>query len=284
MSRIRKYYIIFFIILFFSCSQLNNLFTFVKDKIIFQKSNKSNSNKSKKIKKDKKKKIENKQDKIKLTKDTKKEIKQSKVIIYIDKEYEKSFYGNLERKIIIKFLKSIEKKYKIEKIDSKFNPLVKNDSFILISDKNFNKLNKSRALFSEALYFLINKENENNFKYPESLKIMKVGINYNFYTYHYMNEINPITGRKNFEIWDNFKIYSQFSNMIEDFKTKKLDIIIINRIEYYKLSKILPAVLLFYIDIGKKFGYIYFKDKNLLKNFEKFIYKNKIKYDWIDFF
>ncbi len=288
----RHYYLIFFIILFFSCSQLDDLFKFVKDKILFQKKKDKKNDKNKNIKKNKdiklKKDKEIKKDKAKIAdkkiNDKKNKPVKQKIIVYIDKEYEKSFYGNLSKKIVVKFLKNTKKDYKITKIDSKFDPLKgKEPSFIVISDKNFKKLEKSRNLFSEALYFLINNEKQNDFKYPTSLKTMKVGIHYNSYAYNYLNEVNFLTGKKNFEITNNFKIYAEFSNMVEDFRIKKTDIILIERTKYYKVFRTLPSAFLFYIDIGKTFGPLYFKDKNLLKEFNQFMYKNKIKYDWINF-
>ncbi len=113
---------------------------------------------------------------------------------------------------------------------------------------------------------------------------MKIGCNYNSYVYKYINEINPVTNSKNYNIRENLKIYEDFNNMIDDFRMKKIEIILLNRSEYYKLYKKLPLSFLLYIDIGKTFGYFYFYDKNLLTEFNKFNEKKDSKYDWIEFF
>lgn len=284
-----KYLIIIAILLSLSCSQLDNILKFLKDKFKLEKKDKNKDKKREDKKKDKKKdNNKTKKDNNKTKKIEKKDQKDKKnvtetVIIYKDKEYLNTFYGRLSKNIAIKFLKNNKKKYKIKNIDNKFDPYKENNSFIIISDKNYKNLNKSKELFSDALYFLIQREYEKEFKYPSSLKKMSVGVHYGSYVYNYINEINPITGKKNYEIGTNYKIYAEFNNMIEDFTIKKIDIVMINRTEYYKLQKTLPSAFLFYIDIGKTFGYLYFKDKNLLKEFNDFTNKNKIKYDWIDF-
>jgi len=264
-----KYLILVFIIFSLSCSPLTTVLKFIQNKFKLEKKKDKKKDKDSKIKSKIKK-----DDK----KETKKEKKKEEVIVYVDKEYLSSFYGKLSYKIVVKFLKDIKKKYRIKKIEKDFKEDKEITNFIVVSNKNFKKLNKTRPLFSEALYFLINREFEPEFKYPDSLKKMRVGVHYNSYVYNYINEKNPITGKKNYEIGDNFKIYAEFNNMIEDFRIKNIDIVMINRIEYYKLHRTLPSAFLFYIDIGKPFGYLYFKDKNFLKDFNSFLYKNRQKF------
>jgi|GEM_PF-5228006 len=205
-----------------------------------------------------------------------------KVIICYDEEYLSTYEGKILNKIVKDFLKNKKKKYiKINK-NNMIKKLEKNKVNIIltklpVTEKNIKyKIIISDPVLRNAVYFLIHEENTGAFKYPYSLYSLSAGMLYQSDVYEYI--INKFKQR------DNFSFYTDINNLIDDFKRKKINLLLINRSQFYKNIYTIPAKNILYINIGNPYGTIIFTDNNLNNDFKKYINNKKDKYEWLDLY
>lgn len=207
-------------------------------------------------------------------KQTKTNKDQDKIFIGIDTLYEKSFYAQLSKKIVKSFLKKNNIK-KFEFISYNNKNIDKPDIFITDNEINNNSL-FSLKLFKDAIYFISEEKYLKDFNYPNSLSNINMGIKNKSLSQEYL--------KTNLYTHNNIFIYDDINKLIEDFNNRKIDLIIIDRADYYKYILFLPKKYLFFVEIGDEFGYIYFKNIKEIKLFELFLKdSNIVEKEWIKF-
>lgn len=190
------------------------------------------------------------------------------------KEYSNDLYCNLSKNIVVSFLRENGiKKYKFLEIkETQYQNID-----ILISDIEIQQSDIfEKEMFREAIYFLTEDSYVKEFNYPEDLYKLKVGIVIDSLAFNYFNT--------NFKNSENLSIYNETKGLIEDFNNRKIDVIVIDRTDYYKNLFILPKKYLFFVETGNEFGYIYFKNREYSKLFDLFIESNNIvEKEWLKF-
>ena len=198
----------------------------------------------------------------------------NEIFVGYEKQHINSFYGKLSKKILLNFFKenSIKDFKFVEIKDKKYE---KCDFFISIQkiDKVFSF---EKKMFKDAVYFLTEDKKLVDFNYPDSIYNLNVGVN--------KDSLSEEFVRKNFEIKANFYFYDDLNNQIEDFNNNKIQLIILDRIDYYKNLIILPKKYLFFVEFGEEFGYIYFKNIDNKNLFEIFLQSTGVvEKDWLKF-
>ena len=233
----------------------------------------------------------------KTQKDSKKK-NNRKIHILINENYYNSYHGKYSEIILADFFSSnptvvrrafglgnIQKKiskndYKIIKKDTIFKDEI--DQYDIVIGFQRGDYHHSQKIFSDALYFLLDNEIINDFTYPDSLLKYQTGILYNSSGYDYIESINPITKTKYLKINTLYK-YSAISNLINDFYKKKIDIILLDREEFYDNIDILPVSVLFFIEYNSPFGEFLFKEIEPKNIFDNYLSQRSFKeHEWID--
>jgi len=132
----------------------------------------------------------------------------------------------------------------------------------------------SEEIFSNAVYFLIDKSKEADFNYPKSFLTENVGAVFNSGSHIYVENFNDVTKKKNLEI-KNLSLYSNEYSLIDDFLKKRLDIIILDRNTFYESAAILPASILFFIEYDESYDGFTFKDKSVKEKFDRYLESRK---------
>ena len=196
------------------------------------------------------------------------------ILVGYNNSYANSYYGSLSKKILINFFKqNTIRNYKfIEIDDSKYD----NVDFLLSESRVQKGFKYNKILFKDAIYFLAEDVSVKEFNYPDNIYDLNTGIIIDSLSQKYVSE--------NFDIKDNFLFYKDVNNLLNDFNNKKIQLVILDRDDYYKNLIILPKKYLFFVEIGEEFGYIYFKKEDHYNLFELFIKENNIKEkEWIKF-
>jgi hypothetical protein len=210
---------------------------------------------------------------------------QKQIIVGYDKKYSSTFDGSLSKKVLLDFFKkNLYSKYTFKKYPKErlLNLIeTKKIQFALADfDATEDKIRtqtflKSENLFSDAIYFIINKDDAEHFKYPDSVLDDKIGILYESDIYFYMIS--------NFGKRDNFSCFKEEYNLFKAYSDNTVKIITIARNDYYRNNIFLSGSYLFFIEQGKTYGNIIFSNSNDKKLFDLYFKERKLKeHDWLD--
>lgn len=186
----------------------------------------------------------------------------------IKKEIIKYFllkYGHLKIKFINIRKNKISEKLKNKEIDIAITENLRFEK---------NTINISPPIFSEGIYFIVDINEKNKYKYPDSLYYSTIGVKYD------SNEAKYLKNRLNISI--NTMQYNRTDNLITDFKNKKFKVLVLNRRDYYKNLKTLPAEILYSFSSNKLYGHVYFSNIRIYNQFSDFLSKKRNKYEWSD--
>ncbi|HOF00013.1 MAG TPA: hypothetical protein PK385_03050 [Spirochaetota bacterium] len=200
--------------------------------------------------------------------------------VLIEKGNADPFIVNLKKKILKDFYKEsgIRSKLKYFALDRvPYENRADTGDFDIIferKDRYKGKYFLSDKIFSNAVYFLIDKSKEANFNYPKSFLTENVGAVFNSNSHIYVESFNDLTKKKNLEI-KNLSLYSNEYSLIDDFLKRQLDIIILDRTTFYENAPILPASILFFIEYGEPYDGFTFKDKSVKEKFDRYLESRK---------
>jgi len=199
-----------------------------------------------------------------------------KINIGINKSYLKTAEGRISREIVKDFMKySGIKSSSIKKLEN--DKLIKDYKSgkldVMISDpgKIPFKNQLSSPFLSDGIYFLTQTDNKKKINVNNLTGNIKTAFLNNSYASGYMEKKY---GKRN-----NHLKYIYLDNMLNDFEHYKMDLIIINRDNYYENIFSLPSRTLSFFNFN---GYssVMMKDSGIREKFNGYIAKYNRNFDW----